>query len=88
MQGSAADVLKIAMLHLTARLPPSARIVLQIHDELLLEVPTGVLADVAGLVREVMTTTTPLRVPLAVSLSVGARWADMAPMAMGEGVNP
>jgi len=71
----------MAMLHLACRLPPGCRIVLQVHDELLLEVPTVSLAAVAALVREVMTTTTPLRVPLAVSLSAGASWADLAPLA-------
>ena len=76
VQGSAADLIKIAMIRLDKALAerhPRARMLLQIHDELLVEAPDGEAAAVATLVGEVMRGAMTLRVPLEVSSAVGFR---------------
>jgi DNA polymerase-1 len=103
IQGSAADIIKLAMLavhrelenmaqaastasgsleHSRPRLrlcdaSPRARMILQVHDELLLELPQEQLADVARLVCKCMTGAYPLAVPLEVEVKAGPNWADM-----------
>jgi DNA polymerase-1 len=85
VQGSAADLIKLAMLHVFGRLRRErrrARLLLQIHDELVLEAPPEELAEVAALVREEMTGPVEkalgLRVPLRVDLAAGPNWLDVA----------
>lgn len=83
IQGTAADIIKIAMNRLAERLRAGgqrARMVLQVHDELLLEVPRDDLATVAPLVRETMETALPLDVPLDVELKTGDNWEAMTPI--------
>ncbi len=80
IQGSAADIIKRAMLNLHRALHDrglSARMILQVHDELVLEVPQEELPVVTPLVQEIMESAYPLRVPLKVDLSVGANWGEM-----------
>ena len=79
MQGTAADVIKVAMVRIHERLRRegrAARLVLQVHDELLLEVPEVETSAVRDLVREEMTGAYPLDPPLAVDVGVGDTWAD------------
>jgi DNA polymerase-1 len=79
MQGSNADIIKVAMVRIHERLRAegrSARLVLQIHDELLLEVPEPEVSKVRELVREEMCRAYPLEPPLAVDVGVGDDWAD------------
>jgi DNA polymerase-1 len=76
IQGSAADLIKLAMLAVHRRLAGGARMLLQVHDELLLEVPTERLADVMGTVRDAMEHVFPLRVPLKVDVRDGANWTE------------
>ena len=83
IQGTAADIVKIAMIRLDERLRSAgsgARMLLQVHDELLLEVPRGELAAVAPLVRQTMETAMPLDVPLDVDLKSGDDWESMTPL--------
>ena len=54
----------------------SARMLLQIHDELIFEVPSGQLRDLAALVTEEMVGVSELKVPLKVDLKAGSNWAD------------
>ena len=80
VQGSAADLIKVAMVRLDAALAerfPRARLLLQIHDELLVEAPLEEAAAVQALLGEVMRGTMALRVPLGVSSAVGARWSEV-----------
>lgn len=80
IQGAAADIIKIAMIDLDRKLLErglSARILLQVHDELVLEVPHGELEAVLTLSKASMAETYPLRVPLVVDARVGADWRDM-----------
>ena len=57
----------------------AGRMLLQIHDELLFEVPETEVAATAGMVRRVMQGVVPLKVPLEVDLRVGKTWGEMAP---------
>ena len=80
IQGSAADLIKRAMLAVDARLRAAglkARVVLQIHDELVFETPDEELATLATLVREAMTTALELKVPIKVDLAAGPNWLDV-----------
>lgn len=79
IQGTAADIIKIAMLRVHKRLKkdvPSAKIVLQIHDELLVEVPAEEAERVKRLLSEEMSAAFPLDVPLLAESASGASWAD------------
>ena len=77
MQGTAADVIKVAMIRIHNRLRDegrAARLVLQVHDELLLEAPETETTAVKELVREAMCAAYPLDPPLAVDIGAGDDW--------------
>jgi DNA polymerase-1 len=79
MQGSNADIIKVAMIRIARRLREEgrgARLVLQVHDELLLEVPDVEVSKVRELVREEMCGAYDLDPPLAVDVGVGDNWAE------------
>ncbi|MFM8292084.1 MAG: DNA polymerase I [Planctomycetia bacterium] len=79
VQGSAADLIKLAMLRVDARLRAERRraaLVLQIHDELLLEAPPDEVADVERLVTDEMRAALPLAVPVEVAVHAGGTWAE------------
>ena len=79
MQGTAADVIKVAMVRIHERLRAEgrgARLVLQVHDELLLEVPDPEVSTVKELVRAEMCGAYPLDPPLAVDVGVGDDWNE------------
>jgi DNA polymerase-1 len=78
IQGSAADLIKLAMVAIHRRLRNeglSARMLLQIHDELIFEVPPNQLHQLAGLVTEEMVGVHALNVPLKVDIKAGPSWA-------------
>jgi DNA polymerase-1 len=80
LQGTAADIIKAAMLEVEAALNQarlSASMLLQLHDELLFEVPPAELADTARVVRRVMEGGVRLKVPLTVDLRTGENWGEM-----------
>ena len=80
IQGSAADLIKLAMLEVSRRLGAAGlrgRMLLQVHDELVLEAPESEATRVAELVREAMEGVWPLRVPLRVDVHSGANWAEV-----------
>jgi DNA polymerase-1 len=79
IQGTAADLIKLAMLEVDRRLTATgsgALLLLQVHDELLLEVAPDELAATEALVREAMEGVMALSVPLVVDLHAGANWAE------------
>jgi DNA polymerase-1 len=79
IQGTAADLMKLAMLRVDEALAGAgsgARMLLQVHDELLLEVPGSDLAPVGELVRRAMEQVHPLRVPLVVDQKSGTNWME------------
>jgi DNA polymerase-1 len=79
IQGTAADILKMAMIALENRLTDDgggARMLLTVHDEIVIEAPESAAEDVAGIVKETMETIFPLAVPLAVDAHWGKSWFD------------
>ncbi|MBQ6641258.1 MAG: DNA polymerase I, partial [Saccharopolyspora sp.] len=77
IQGSAADIIKVAMLGVHRALAESglrSRMLLQVHDELIIELAEGERAEVERIVREQMGAAHPLDVPLEVSVGVGGSW--------------
>ena len=77
IQGSAADILKRAMIDVHAALPSKhARMILTVHDELLFEARKEAAEEVAALVRERMEKAVPLRVPTTVDIGIGESWKD------------
>ena len=77
IQGSAADIVKIAMMNVVDALSEAglkSRILVQIHDELLLEVAPGEAAVLEAIVRDKMATPVELSVPLDVAVGIGASW--------------
>ncbi|HVS30133.1 MAG TPA: DNA polymerase I [Thermoanaerobaculia bacterium] len=79
IQGTAADLLKLAMIALDKRLDAertSARMLVTVHDEIVIEAPEKTAGHVAGIVKETMETIFPLAVPLAVDARWGRTWYD------------
>jgi DNA polymerase-1 len=80
IQGSAADLIKIAMIRVDAALRArslQSRMLLQVHDELLFEAPLAETEALAELAREVMESAVTLSVPLKVDIKVGADWSEI-----------
>ena len=76
IQGTAADILKRAMIDIHGNLPDGARMILTVHDELLFEVPDARADDVVEIVREKMEGAATLDVPLTVDVGIGKNWKD------------
>ena len=80
IQGSAADIIKLAMLRVRSALQEAGlktRLLLQVHDELVLETPKEELETAAALVKREMENVYPLDVPLLVEVSYGLNWRDV-----------
>jgi DNA polymerase-1 len=89
IQGTAADIVKIAMIRLDERLRAGgfrARPLLQVHDELLLEVPRDEVDRLVPVLRETMEGALPLDVPLTVDVKVGDNWESMTPLTRADAV--
>ena len=83
LQGSAADIMKIAMIRVHQALKDHefrGRILLQVHDELLFELPRVEVETLAPLVKEIMENVIQLSVPLGVEESVGSNWDQLEPL--------
>jgi DNA polymerase-1 len=81
IQGSAADIIKLAMLNVQAAIEQESlksRLLLQIHDELILEVVAGEEETVSELVKREMGSAYPLRAPLDVNAGLGLTWHEAA----------
>ncbi|HOV64621.1 MAG TPA: DNA polymerase I, partial [Spirochaetia bacterium] len=80
IQGSAADIVKLAMIRVTKRLHSEGlrtRLILQVHDELIFEVPSEEESSAEKIVREEMEHAYPLSVPLRVSIEMGKSWGEL-----------
>lgn len=80
IQGSAADLIKRAMINIYNRMllePVESRLLLQIHDELVFEVPPGEVDTMSSMVREEMSGAARLTVPLKVDVKLGTNWAEV-----------
>ncbi|MGY5029541.1 DNA polymerase I [Streptomyces sp. 900116325] len=81
IQGTAADIVKVAMLHVDRALTDArltSRMLLQVHDEIVLEIAEGEREQVEEILRHEMSTAVQLRAPLDVSVGVGADWESAA----------
>mgnify|MGYP003484855687 FL=1 len=79
IQGSAADIIKIAMLNVSKRLENSdidAKLILQVHDELIIEARADQAEKAAQILKEEMENAVQLPIPLTVDLSIGDRWYE------------
>ena len=88
IQGSAADIMKLGMIRTAQALRASgspARMLLQVHDELLFEAPASAAAEVAELAAEGMADAIALEVPLVVDLKIGPNWRDLSPLSRAVG---
>ena len=84
IQGSAADLIKRAMILVDRAIREAglrARMLLQIHDELVFEAPDEEIPRLAEIVRREMTTALDLNVPIEVDLAVGPNWLDVKSLA-------
>jgi DNA polymerase-1 len=83
IQGSSADIMKVAMIHTYEMLKKEkfrAKMLLQVHDELLFEAPEDEVPSLAGKVYEAMSGAYPLEVTLDVEVKTGKTWADVTPV--------
>jgi DNA polymerase-1 len=79
MQGTAADIIKRAMIAVDAwceREEVPARLIMQVHDELVLEVRHDLVEEVSAAVRDRMAAAAELRVPLRIEIGSGANWDE------------
>ena len=82
IQGTASDIVKIAMLHVEDELKrkgSNARLLMQVHDELLLEVPEGEVEEISRMLKHEMESAVSLDVPLVADVGVGDNWMDAKP---------
>jgi len=89
IQGTAADIQKIAMIRVADRLGSEAfagRLLLSVHDELLLEVPRDEVDRLIPVLRETMVSALPLDVPLTVDIKVGNDWESMTPVSRRDAI--
>jgi len=77
IQGSAADLIKKAMIDADEALPEGSKLVLQVHDELIVEAREDVAEKAGAVLKEKMENALKLSVPLTVSLSIGKRWDEL-----------
>ncbi|MDM8528022.1 DNA polymerase I [Anaerolineales bacterium HSG24] len=81
IQGTAADIMKLAMINLHKAINEqklASKILLQVHDELVLEAPNDEVDHVVALTREVMSQAYSLKIPLKVDVEIGDNWLDMS----------
>jgi len=81
VQGSSADIIKIAMIDLYREMEKrklKSKMLLQIHDELLFEVPEAEVAEMKSLVSELMPSAVELRVPVKIDIKLGKNWAELS----------
>jgi DNA polymerase-1 len=79
IQGSAADIIKLAMIKVYRALKENkmaTQLILQVHDELILNVPEDELEKAKAILKEAMETAYPLDVPLKVDMNTGESWYD------------
>lgn len=81
VQGTAADLMKLAMIEVAKQLPKistKARMLLQVHDELVFEVPEDEVKKIAPQIVDVMQTVEKIGVPIIVDAKAGVNWDEMS----------
>ncbi len=85
IQGTAADLMKVAMINIYQKLPDvsaETKMILQVHDELVFEVPDSEVQQVAAFIVEEMNTAYQLRVPIETEVEVGQNWGALTPLGL------
>lgn len=77
LQGSAADIIKTAMLQILPLLDDDKKMLLQIHDELIFEVRDDMIDDFSNKIKQIMENVFKLKIPLKTSLSIAKNWGDL-----------
>ncbi|MBC8429393.1 MAG: DNA polymerase I, partial [Dehalococcoidia bacterium] len=80
VQGTSADIIKVAMINLDREIDKrqlKSKLLLQVHDELIFEVPEAELEEMRQLVPEIMSTALELSIPLKVGIKTGTNWGEM-----------
>jgi DNA polymerase-1 len=80
VQGTASDIIKVAMIKIQQKinaLELKTRMILQVHDELVFEVPLSELMELRGIVQEIMPNAIRLSVPVKVDIKIGKNWGEM-----------
>jgi len=80
IQGTAADIMKLAMLNIDSRLKEKeykTRMILQVHDEVVLEVPENEIEAIEALIRKEMESAVKLNIPLKVNTEIADNWGEM-----------
>ena len=80
VQGTSADIIKVAMVKLFKEMAErklKSKMLLQVHDELLFEVPEDELVEMRRLIPDIMSNAIKLSIPVKVDIKVGPNWADM-----------
>src|SRR5438105_2264653 len=77
MQGSAADIMKLAMVKIAEKLPASAKMLLQVHDSLIVETPNNEAEAVGQIMKQTMETVIKLPVKLKADISIGKNWGEL-----------
>ena len=80
IQGSAADVIKIAMINISKIIKEkniASKMIIQVHDELIFEVPQEEILIMENLLSEIMPQALHLKVPLSIDISYGKTWGDL-----------
>ena len=80
VQGTSADIIKVAMVNLYREMGKrqlKSKMLLQVHDELLFEVPAEELEEICQLVPQIMSTALELSIPLKVDVKSGQNWGEL-----------
>jgi len=79
IQGTGAEIIKLAMIKIADAISPlRSKMIIQVHDELLFEVPLDEVERLKALVKEIMENVVKLDVPLVVDIKTGPNWGDMS----------
>ena len=80
IQGTAADIIKIAMINIQQRIDTlnlKSLMTLQVHDELIFDVPNNEIEQMESIITELMPNAVSLSVPLTVEMNIGANWGEL-----------
>jgi DNA polymerase-1 len=80
VQGTSADIIKVAMIKLHKEMKKrelNSKLILQVHDELIFEVPEAEMTEICQLVPRIMSTSLKLNVPIKVDMKIGRNWREM-----------
>jgi len=89
IQGTGADIIKLAMIavHKALKQFNNAHLLLQVHDELVFEMPEETVNTIAPVIKKIMESVVTLSAPIVVDLKAGPNWGEMAPLTLVSGIS-